>query len=171
MAESIRLYVFAAKGLTREEFCRAYPDPVLVLSPFSSVEGTGAITRIAHGGGKVSVVPFQAVRVKKRHGANPFRNMVTIGRASNNDIELKASEVSKFHGYLTTDATGAVCYADAGSTNGSSVNGVPIPAKSTQRLAPGDELSLGGILVTFHDPHSFYGFLRAVVGDGEVEEV
>lgn len=168
MAESIRLYLFAAKGLTLDEFRRAYPDPVLVLSPFSSADGTGSITRVSRGKGRVSLMPFEVARVKKRAGANQFRHMVTIGRGETNDLQLKAGEVSKFHGYLTVDP-GGVCFVDAGSTNGTAVNGVTLATNSPHKLAPGDEVSLGGVAVTFHDAASFYDFLRSAVGAGELE--
>ncbi len=169
MAESIRLYIFAARGLTLDEFRRAYPDPVLVLSPFSSAEGTGSITRIMRANGQVNLVPFEVVRVKKRPGANPFKNMVTIGRADTNDLQVKAGEVSKFHAYLTLEA-GDVSIVDAGSTNGTWVNDVALAPRTPRPLAPGDQVSLGGVLVTYHDPTSLYEFLRATVGAGEIEE-
>lgn len=163
MAESIKVYIFAATGLSREEFVRAYPDPVFVLSPFSSAEKSGSITRVEHGGGRVSVVPFEVVRVKKRGGANKFLNMITIGRGSSNDVEVKAGEVSKFHAFCTISG-GSVSITDAGSTNGTAVNGSPVPHKTSHKLTPGDEVSLGGLLVTFHDPASFYSFLRTAIG-------
>lgn len=169
MAESIRLYIFAARSLSPDEFVRAYPDPVLVLSPFSSAEGTGSITRLMRGNGQVELVPFEVARVKKRPGANPFKHMVTIGRADTNDIQVRAGEVSKFHAYLTVEA-GGVTLVDAGSTNGTSVDGEPLAPKAPRRLAPGDEVSLGGVLVTYHDPTSLYEFLRVAVGAGDIEE-
>lgn len=169
MAESIRLYIFAARGLSLDEFRRAYPDPVLVLSPFASTDGVGSITRLMRANGQVSLVPFEVARVKKRPGANPFRHMVTVGRADTNDIQVKAGEVSKFHAYLTLDAAG-VSLTDAGSTNGTAVNDVALEAKSPRKLTPGDQVSLGGVLVTYHDPTSLYEFLRSTVGAGELEE-
>lgn len=170
LAESIRLYVFAARGLSASEFVRAYPDPVLVLTPFSSADGTGSITRIAHGGGRVSIVPFQVARVKKRPGSNPFKSMITIGRADHNDIQVKAGEISKFHCYLTTGPDG-VSITDAGSTNGTTVNGAPLVPKQPHKLAAGDEVALGGVLVAYHDPGTFYEFLRSAVGDGDIDEI
>lgn len=53
---------------------------------------------------------------------NPFADMITVGRALNNDIIISDGGISKFHGYLRV--TGAeVRYHDAGSTNGSRVDG------------------------------------------------
>lgn len=133
MAESIRLYLFAARKLTQDEFRRAYPDPVLVLSPFSSTEGTGSITRVARANGRVSLVPFEVARIKKRPGANPFKNMITIGRADSNDVQVKAGEVSKFHAYVTFDE-GGPSLVDAGSTNGTAVNDVALSPRTPHPL-------------------------------------
>lgn len=170
MAESIRLYAFAADRLTRSEFVRAYPDHVLVLTPFTSTEKSGSITRVHQGGGQVAVVPFEVARITKRPGLNPFSSVITVGRASSNDIEIKSENVSKFHAYLMPEPDG-VYVADAGSTNGTTRNGVHVPTKKAERvkLSPGDELSLGGPVVVYHDPASLYDFIRTALGRPDSE--
>lgn len=164
MAENIRIYLVAARGLTREEFGRAYPDPVLVLSPLSEVEKSGPITRAHREDGSVAFVPFEVARVKKRAGANQFKSMITLGRSETNDIDVRAPEVSKFHAYFIVEPEG-VLLGDAGSTNGTSVRGEPVPPKTRRRLRAGDELSFGGARVVFHDPTSFYELLRAALAE------
>jgi hypothetical protein len=53
---------------------------------------------------------------------NPFSDMVTIGRALNNDIIIGDVGISKFHGYVRITGN-EVRFHDAGSTNGSRVDG------------------------------------------------
>lgn len=64
---------------------------------------------------------------------------VSIGRVTGNDIVLDSNKVSKRHCVLVVDNTG-VTVKDAGSSNGTFVNGVLAKAK---RLAPGDRISVG----------------------------
>jgi hypothetical protein len=56
---------------------------------------------------------------------NPFSDMVTIGRALNNDIIIGDVGISKFHGYVRITGN-EVRFHDAGSTNGSRVDGRPV---------------------------------------------
>ena len=39
--------------------------------------------------------------VEKQKGSNAFDNMITVGRAGNNDIALEISSISKFHAYVS----------------------------------------------------------------------
>ena len=64
---------------------------------------------------------------------------VTIGRATDNTLVLRDGRVSRYHGRLTA-RQGALVYSDAGSTNGSRVNGVEIDEVV---LGAGDRIELG----------------------------
>ena len=68
---------------------------------------------------------------------------LSIGRASENDLVLRDSRVSRFHGRLQ-GRRGALVYTDLGSTNGSLVNGVPVTAVV---LGEGDRIELGGTVL------------------------
>jgi pSer/pThr/pTyr-binding forkhead associated (FHA) protein/S1-C subfamily serine protease len=63
----------------------------------------------------------------------------TIGRNGENDIVLAYNDVSGFHAQLLEKENGDIVIADAGSTNGTYVNGHKI---STQTLRPGDMVLL-----------------------------
>jgi hypothetical protein len=73
---------------------------------------------------------------------NVFAVMVTVGRASNNDIVLGAPSVSKFHGYFTKVGL-SWRYHDAGSTNGSKVAGRPLPSRGMAEVGDGCEIAFG----------------------------
>ncbi|MHC4781150.1 MAG: FHA domain-containing protein [Planctomycetota bacterium] len=58
---------------------------------------------------------------------NTFQNMVTMGRATNNDVIVPHPSVSKFHAFFRIDPdTGSATFSDAGSSYGSSYNRRPV---------------------------------------------
>lgn len=67
---------------------------------------------------------------------------VTVGRGVDNDVCLNDPKLSKFHGWFY-----AGHYVDAGSKNGSYINGVKCEPKREYRVQPGDELTLGALVV------------------------
>jgi hypothetical protein len=76
------------------------------------------------------------------------RSPVRIGRSARNDLCLKQSFVSAWHGLIDFDDDGAR-YTDLGSTNGTLVNGTPMDARATRSLGPGDEVFIGSLRFTF----------------------
>lgn len=63
------------------------------------------------------------------------------------DVLLADPTVSRHHATLTVAEDGA-WIEDAGSTNGTSVNGAPLPAGSRRPLRDGDTVKLGSVTVT-----------------------
>ena len=79
-------------------------------------------------------------------------HLITIGRASNNDVAIPDLSISRFHAFLKQGETGAWQLQDAGSTNGTSVNNAPVPRQGqgpALDVKPGDNLRLGQVEVTF----------------------
>lgn len=161
MLEQLFSFVSAAHKKTREQFAQAFPEPVFVIEPFvESASGPGKFGTIAGPAG--SGQETSVARIKKRPGANAFDMMVTIGRARNNDIELRAQDVSKFHAYVMFGADGEASITDAGSTYGTFVKGRQLRAREDRvTLSPGDEVRLGSVVMRFHTPGSFFDYLRA----------
>lgn len=126
--------------------------PVIVLDAFKQMDDTGfqTLRGDALKGGTKTVA-----RIEKREGTNPFSQMVTLGRARNNDIELKAASISKFHAYFTLDGNGDVFMTDAGSTYGTQVGGDPLIAKIPVRLTSGVRIDLGSLGAVFYQPADF----------------
>lgn len=87
--------------------------------------------------------PYAVASLSKRPGANPFGLMVTIGRAQNNDVVLNHGSVSKFHAYLRRIGESWLL-SDAGSTNGTGVDGVPLARERSVPLKSGAKILLGG---------------------------
>lgn len=73
------------------------------------------------------------------------RNVVRLGRAPDNDVVLDGAGVSRYHATLTYDAGGRATLADAGSSNGTFLNGTAVtePVAVSQR----DTLYLGGFVL------------------------
>jgi hypothetical protein len=122
------------QGLGREQFLAQHPDPFLVLDQLGDDPEAEAFQTVGSGNRRVRAphvmkgdAPLPratAAIIKKREGANDFANMITIGRAGNNDIMLEVSSVSKFHAYFTKDPRDGHWYVhDAGSSNGTWIDG------------------------------------------------
>src|SRR5258706_12035851 len=71
------------------------------------------------------------------------RELLTIGRALDNDIRLNSTQVSRYHCRIERGPEG-VWLTDLGSANGTQVNGVRVDRR---RLAAGDRLQVGGVRI------------------------
>jgi pSer/pThr/pTyr-binding forkhead associated (FHA) protein len=71
--------------------------------------------------------------------------LISIGRASDNDVIVDDPEVSRHHCQLKLQH-GAYSFADLGSRNGSLVNG---QAVSEVALGPGDSIQIGSTQIQF----------------------
>ena len=164
MLEQLFTFVSTAHKKSRDQFVAAFPEPVFVIEPFAeSAGGPGKFGTIAGGAG--SGQETSVARIKKRPGVNAFDMMVTIGRARNNDIEIRSQDVSKFHAYVMFGASGEASITDAGSTYGTFVKGRALKAREDRvPLLAGDEVRLGSVVMRFHTPASFYDYLRSPGG-------
>ena len=71
--------------------------------------------------------------------------LISIGRASDNDVIVDDGLVSRHHCQLKLQH-GAYSFADLGSRNGSFVNGQPV---SEIALGPGDRIRIGATEIEF----------------------
>jgi hypothetical protein len=155
--EPIHTFVPEAMGSSRDAFVARRPEGALVVAPFVAEEDPRFQTiagspRVAGGVTWVGLIA-------KRAGSNVFTSMVTIGRARNNDLEVNAATVSKFHAYIMLE-DGPVL-VDAGSTYGTFVHEKKlVPRRERHPLRPGDTIRLGSIYMTYHDPCGLYDLLR-----------
>lgn len=91
-----------------------------------------------------------AVRVTKTD-RNPFEGWISLGRAGNNDIILTEPCVSKLHMIITPLNEGTWTIHDNASTNGTQINGLPLPPQEPRPLQNGDSLWIGGVSAIFVD--------------------
>ena len=88
--------------------------------------------------------------------------MITLGRTGNNDLVLADERVSKLHGYFQDQGEGWT-YTDAGSTNGTLVNGAPVSPLRKHPLEPGATLALSGeVVLVYLTPSQLLRVLRSL---------
>jgi pSer/pThr/pTyr-binding forkhead associated (FHA) protein len=139
------------QSLGRDQFLAKHMAPFLVLDQLGSSGADSEIFATVAGGAKAArpVLPSgaplprtKAAVIEKRKGANDFTNMITIGRAGNNDIALEVSSISKFHAYFMKEPRdGRWFLHDAGSSNGTWLDGERLGG--SQAKAP---LREGGVI-------------------------
>lgn len=153
-------YHRSAKAVPCADFAKKYPEAVFLLEPFGQLADAGFQTLV---GLNATRTRYQVAPIKKRPGANPFDYMITLGRAANNDVIIQGTGVSKFHAYVSHDAQGNPLISDAGSTNGTFVQGKQLkPREERIRLNPGDKVALGqSVNMTFFTAEALYEYLRA----------
>jgi pSer/pThr/pTyr-binding forkhead associated (FHA) protein len=81
------------------------------------------------------------------------RELNSIGRAVENDIVITSKRVSREHSHLRKDGW-KVYLEDLNSTNGTFLNGERI--LKTMELRDGDQIMVGDVVFTFHDPNITY---------------
>jgi hypothetical protein len=111
------------------------------LLDFGEADGAGERTA----GLSVQVFPVRAATESLTH-------LVTVGRTSRNDLTIPDISVSRFHAFFRRTPDGRFQLHDAGSTNGTTVNGISVRTKEAgppTDLETGDNVRFGQIDVTF----------------------
>lgn len=91
---------------------------------------------------------------------NPFRDMITVGRSSNNDLVLVQPTVSKVHATFVRDDSGW-SIIDPGSTNGTSVDGRRLERGKAARLHDNTRVQLGSDVVAhFFTPLALLDYVQ-----------
>jgi hypothetical protein len=85
-------------------------------------------------------IPDTAIALNKSN-RNFYTAKITVGRAKNNDIIIRASKVSKLHAAFIQEADGGYSVIDMDSTNGTWLNGSRIPKNQPVRLKNGDQIA------------------------------
>ncbi len=88
-------------------------------------------------------------------------HVVTLGRAPDNDVVIPDRSVSRRHAFLKRGPQGGFQMLDAGSSNGTTINGASVLAKGSGPPSPlrsGDTVKLGGLEFTFVDAGAFQQF-------------
>ena len=94
-------------------------------------------------------------------------DLITIGREQRNDAVVPDASISRFHAFLKRTPEGQCLLQDAGSTNGSMVNGATVLTRGSGEptpLKPGDTVRLGQLEFTFLDAAAFRNFALAARG-------
>lgn len=99
-----------------------------------------------------------------RRGGRSVGHLITLGRASNNDVVIPDVSVSRFHAFVKAPRGRPLQIQDAKSTNGTTVNGRSIPPQGrgpAVDLKSGDSVRLGQVEFTFVDAAAMREFALA----------
>jgi hypothetical protein len=91
---------------------------------------------------------FEIFPLAKKPGA-PFPDMITVGRTPNNDVVLRDATVSRLHAFFRQRGAGWLV-ADAGSKNGSQLDGVPLEPRKERAIGGGQLVRIGDLELTFY---------------------
>jgi len=101
-------------------------------------------------------IGLQGILAVDKAESNAFGMMITLGRAANNDLVVPDQRVSKFHAYLRRQGD-TWTLTDANSTNGTRVDGVPVPPHQGVPLRSGAQIELSqAIEILFLEPPELY---------------
>lgn len=164
------------------EFSNRFPHPMLVVRKRAGGDSDGLGLRTAldwkqgtklgggfntqrNGPGErrsppiATAVGDASVEPVEKSPRNPFGDMITIGRAPNNDVVLHLSSVSKLHAYFRREGTKWVL-RDKGSSNGTFVNGARLVTEEPCVVEDGAFVLFGPDAdCIFKLPLALHGFL------------
>ncbi len=116
----------------------------------SETMAAGPGTRLLSAGESLAIA-----LVAKAGGAD-----VSLGRSAENDLVVDDGTLSRHHLLFRREPAGWTV-RDAGSSNGSKLNGMRLGGEGAL-LRPGDRLEAGAVRLTFYDAPSMYLRLRGV---------
>lgn len=79
----------------------------------------------------------------------PGGKRLNVGRASDNELSINDTSVSKIHATLVLNKEGTLLVSDTGSTNGTYINGRRISYGEARQISDGDVVGFGDVEVRF----------------------
>lgn len=164
MPQKLDAFIEQHKVLSEADFAAKYPHPLLVVEvPLEETQDS-----LRHAFSTSTSHPTVAELEKERDAVPTvfpiFReggsavSMITVGRTRISDVFLDHPSISKLHAYFRQDGpSGAFTVTDAGSTNGTTLNGRQLIAKESVEVGDGDEIVFADYLKgTFRSAEGFY---------------
>ncbi len=181
MSDAMRIEEFMreTKALSEEEFLEAHPYPFLVHETTGDSvpipEGDRSTIRLKKGATAPVGGGFMQgdALVHPVRPADPdnFDGAVKLGRSSGCDIVINDGSISSEHAHFTLEFEGEerfVLVADAGSVNGTFLNGVRLEERVPARLSDQDSLRFGpAVKLQYFEADGFFqilGFCRQMKG-------
>lgn len=169
--ERLHEYLEDCRRFSKEGFVKAHPSPCLVVTVMEESGDRWRAFRTTSVDGrslaKRADLPFaaDAYRILKvtKTADNPWRNRISVGRARNNDMVIRDRSVSKLHAHFNLDDDGTTSLTDAGSRNGTRVNGEKIQGTEGIALKAGDEVRIGRVDAVYNDSEHFFDFLSELL--------
>jgi hypothetical protein len=107
-----------------------------------------------------------ALPLLKRRDVEPV-SRITVGRAQDSDVVLTEPSVSNHHAWFGSDPQGSLTIQDAGSKNGTWVNGRRMNPTEVVWVQPMDQIKFGSISTFTCMPGVLRGVLRTMQNEGE----
>ncbi|MFY0577755.1 FHA domain-containing protein [Cystobacter fuscus] len=155
----------------RTEYERTLPPALLVFTPAiggervpDDADSDRQFRTLSHvskpmmGVGEPVVFPV----IKTRE--NAFGRGITVGRTGNNDVVLEDGTVSRFHAWFQRESQGGYLLTDAGSKNGTFVEGVRLLPRRACALNDGARVRFGHVELTFYLASGFTKVLARRLG-------
>ncbi len=98
--------------------------------------------------------------IRKKPG-RPFPERVSVGRASNCDIAIRATYISKLHAYFLLESGQPLRLVDNKSANGTWVDSRRLEDPTPMRVGPGSRVCFGALTLTLFDARQFYELLNS----------
>lgn len=174
MDDALEHWQALKRKLTREQFVAKFAHPFLLrrsrlTAPPGEDGGFGDEERVGFSTAVVDAEALTSARPGPLRGArvmpvtkapgNPFPDRISVGRATNCDIVIRGSTVSKLHAHFKVIGPGDVVLTDAKSANGTRVNGTRLAPGDPVRVTAGDSILFGGVSVQLLDPKRIYELL------------
>lgn len=103
--------------------------------------------------------PGQVHSIFKPAG-KPFQERIGVGRAPNADVSVRLPRVSKYHGFFTRSDDGSFLFTDAGSKNGTTIDGERLEARQAHAIAGGNSIHLGPYHFIFYLPEALHDLIE-----------
>ena len=100
---------------------------------------------------------LEVYALTKKPGA-PFADMITVGRTPNNDVVIRHITVSRFHSFFRNRGNDWTV-SDAGSKNGTYLEGRRLEARKERPLTSGHRVRMGDIEATFYAINDLFDVL------------
>ncbi len=109
---------------------------------------------------QTDVMDARVLELRKRK-SDSGSDTISLGRSPLTDIVISNKLVSRTHAYLSFSPSGETCYlVDAGSANGTFLNGEKITPNTQHQLSSSDEISFGPEMKFFYfSSEAFHSFL------------
>jgi hypothetical protein len=98
---------------------------------------------------------------------NPWPERVSLGRARNNDVVLGDTSVSKLHAHFKVGRKNEVFVSDAGSRNGTRVNGKAIDPGEPVKVRVGDAITFGRTTLTLINAEELWEMVSRLVSENK----
>ena len=144
-----------------EAFCAVYPQAALTVRMPGEGEApaTFNLNETCDDEGVLAMFGDPSIRTHVafmvKTDRNPFGHLITVGRGSNNDIQLPHPSVSKVHAVFMQ--VGESWKVTERSKNGLFVDRMPVESGGSRDVRDGSILSFGiEVEATFHTPSGLY---------------